>query len=79
MNASNRNAIRVDRAAVGATFVAAVLTLLISNAAMQPAGMPLIAAAEVVSVAADTRAAVLPCAHAALTAGVVQPAVTGRN
>ena len=54
MDASNRNAIRVDRAAVGATFVAAVLTHVISHAAMQPPAMPLIAAAEVVSIAADT-------------------------
>ena len=82
MNASNRNAIRVDRAAVGATFAAAVLTLFISNAAMQPAAMPLIAAAEVVSLATETpnRAIASPCAHASLMLGEAQPAATtGRN
>jgi hypothetical protein len=79
MNASNRRATRVDRAAVGATFAAAVLTLCISNVAMQPVVTPLIAPAQVVRLAADTRAAGEPCAHAALTAGEPQTPATGRN
>ena len=79
MNTTIRNATRVDRAAVGATFAAAVLTLFVSNVSMQPAATPLIAAAEVVSLAADTSAAGESCAHAVLPDGETQPAATGRN
>jgi len=78
MNASSRNATRVDRAALGATFAAAVLTLGISTAVMQPAATPFIAAVEVVSIAGDD-ASTAPCAHAGFTAGEAQPAATGRN
>ena len=79
MSTSNRNATRVDRAAVGATFAAAVFTLFVSNAAMQPAATPFIAGAQVVRLALNTSAAGEPCAHAALAAGPAQPAATGRN
>ena len=81
MNASRRNTNRVDRAALGATFAAAVLTLCVSTVAMQPAATPLIAAAEVVALVPDNTDvdAGAACAHAAVTAGEAQPAATGRN
>ena len=79
MNASSRNATRVDRAALGATFAAAVLTLCVSTAVMQPLATPFIAAADVVSLAVDgANAESAPCAHA-VSAGEAQPADAGRN
>ena len=79
MNGSIRNATRVDRAALGATFAAAIFTLCVSTAAMQPAATPLISAAEVVGLVADD-SSVVPCEHAAVTAGEAQPpAAAGRN
>jgi hypothetical protein len=82
MNGSIRNANRVDRAALGATFAAAIFTLCVSTAAMQPAATPLIAAAEVVGLVVDDSsvAASAPCEHATVTAGETQAAAsTGRN
>jgi len=38
MNASSRNATRVDRAALGATFAAAVLTVCVSTVMLHDAG-----------------------------------------
>ena len=80
MNTISRNATRVDRAALGATFAAAVLTLCVSTVAMQPAATPFIAAAQVVNLAADDAnpAEPAPCEDAPLAGGEAQPAATGR-
>ena len=78
MNGSNRSRTRIDRAALAATFAAAVLTLGISAAAMQPAPA-WIAAAELVVVADDAAgtAGRAPCAEADPASGESQSARAG--
>ena len=77
MKGSNRSAIRVDRAALAATFAAALLTVGASIVALQPA-TALIPAAEVGFVeddAADSVAA--PSAEARAAAGESQAVPAG--
>jgi hypothetical protein len=72
MNARNRNTRRADRAALGATFAAAILTVAVSAAAMVPAATPLTAAFQIAAQAPDmphtAESAPSPCPHRATPA-----------
>ncbi len=64
MNASNRKTRRIDRAALAATFIAAVFTLGVSSVTLSPAS-PLITAVDVTLVGEPMApTAAMPCPDA---------------
>ena len=78
MNGSNRSRIHIDRAALVATFAAAILTVGVSAVAMQPAPA-LMAAAELAVVVDDATGTSgrAPCAESDPASGESQSVTAG--
>ena len=78
MNGSNRSRTRVDRAALAATFAAAILTVGMSAVAMQPAPA-LIGAGELAVVVDDDAGSTrrTPCADVEPASSESKPAAAG--
>jgi hypothetical protein len=72
MNARRSSTRRADRAALGATFAAAILTVALSAAAMVPAATPLTASLHIAALTSDmphtAESAPSPCTHVATPA-----------